>query len=223
MADSYSALPADEVELLKRGAINKHGKPVDFDDQAGLKNSEAGEEVEINLTKPVAPKRKSRIHMKLEPEIFEIDLGEDGPATTTSTTGNDQPLSISAVPRSDRFSILNYLFYRAKVIIMENKCMNRFSFFLLQQAYTTHIHDKKFFRSSVFLCTVQSQLFISKPPGIPVKLLCHMRLIFTKIFNDEIRSVEKKSADSIDCKSMNLDNASAAAAAAHTLRDNATT
>ncbi|KRX62104.1 hypothetical protein T09_9943 [Trichinella sp. T9] len=148
MADGYSALPADEVELLKRGAINKHGKPVDFDDQAGLKNSEAGEEVvEINLTKPVAPKRKSRIHMKLEPEIFEIDLGEDGPATTTSTTGNDQPLSSSAVPRSDR-----------------------------------------------------------------------------KIFNDEIRSVEKKSADSIDCKSMNLDNASAAAAAAaHTLRDNATT
>ncbi|XP_003379022.1 hypothetical protein Tsp_02694 [Trichinella spiralis] len=197
MADGYSALPADEVELLKRGAINKHGKPVDFDDHAGLKNSEAGEEVEINLTKPVAPKRKSRIHMKLEPEIFEIDLGEDGPATTTSTTGNDQPLSSSAVPRSDSQSH--------------------------HQAYTTHIHDKKFFRSSVFLCTVEPQLFISKPSGIPVQLLCHMRLIFTKIFNDEIRSVEKKSADSIDCKSMNLDNVSAAAAAAHTLRDNATT
>ncbi|KRZ15676.1 hypothetical protein T11_4899 [Trichinella zimbabwensis] len=143
MADGYSALPADEVELLKRGAINKHGKPVDFDDQAGLKNSEAGEEVEINLAKPVAPKRKSRIHMKLEPEIFEIDLGEDGPVTTTSIAGNDQPLS-NSVPRSDK-----------------------------------------------------------------------------KVCNDEIRSVQKKNADSIDCKSMNLENASAAAA--HMLRDNATT
>ncbi|KAL1235807.1 hypothetical protein T4A_10169 [Trichinella pseudospiralis] len=147
MADGYSALPADEVELLKRGAINKHGKPVDLDDQVGLKNSEAGEELEINVAKPVAPKRKSRIHMKLEPEIFEIDLGEDGPLTTTSIAGNDQSLS-NSVPLSDK-----------------------------------------------------------------------------KGFNDEIRSVQKTNADSIDCKSMNLGNASAAASAtsAHTLRDNATT